>query len=90
MAAYGGWGADLTSDGDPESLVGLLVSGNYFDVLETKADVGRLLTMADDNANAERVVVVSHAFWERRFGSDRTIIGRRLTLNGNPWTVVRK
>ena len=88
MAAYGGFGADLTGDGDPESLNGLSVSGNYFDVLGAKADVGRLFTMSDDDANAERVVVLSHAFWERRFGADPAIVGRRLTLNGNQWTVV--
>ena len=88
MAAYGGFGADLTGDGEPESLTGLAVSGNYFNVLGTKADVGRLFTTSDDDANAERVVVLGHAFWERRFGADPTIIGRRLTLNGNQWTVV--
>jgi putative ABC transport system permease protein len=88
MAAYNGWGPDLTGDGEPEALRGIVVSGNYFDVLGAKADAGRLLTMADDDENAARVVVLSHAFWARRFGAERSVIGKTLTLSGNQWTVV--
>lgn len=88
MAAYQGWGPDLTGTGDPESLSGLIVSGNFFDLLGGKPTVGRVLAMADDDASAERVVVLSHAFWERRFGSDPSVVGRQLTLSGVNWTVV--
>ena len=88
MAAYQGWAPDLTGAGDPESLGGLLVSGNFFDVLGAKAAAGRLITMSDDDAGAERAVLLSYDFWQRRFGGDRSIIGRPLTLNGASWTVV--
>jgi putative ABC transport system permease protein len=89
MAAYYGWGPDITGSGDPESLRGMMVSGNYFSLLGTSAAaVGRLFSPADDDAGAAPVVVLSHAFWARRFGSDRSVIGNVITLSGNPWTVV--
>ena len=87
MAAYQGWFPDLTGTGDPETVGGLLVSGTFFDVLEAKPAVGRLITKADDDTSAQRVVVLTHAFWQRRFGGDRSIVGKQLTLNGVPWTV---
>lgn len=88
MAAYLGWGPDLAGVGDPESLSGVMVSGNYFDVLGTRPAIGRLFTMSDDDAGAGRVVVLSHAFWQRRFGGDASVIGRIVMLNGEDWTVV--
>ncbi|HVE35561.1 MAG TPA: ABC transporter permease [Gemmatimonadaceae bacterium] len=88
MAAYYGWGPDITGTGDPESLRGLMVSGNYFSLLGTSPAVGRLFSPSDDDAAAPPVVVLSHAFWTRRFGSDRAVIGKVVTLSGNPWTVV--
>ena len=88
MAAYQGWGPDLTGSGEPEALGGISVSGNYFSVLGISPALGRLLTMADDDAGAEPVVVLSDAVWRRRFGADPAILGKQLQLNGEPWTVV--
>src|SRR5687768_4683787 len=88
MAAYGGWAPDITSSGDPESLTGMQVSGNYFSMLGASPAAGRLFSMADDDASAPPVVVISHSLWARRFGSDPSVVGRTLTLSGNPWTVV--
>jgi predicted permease len=88
VSAYQGWGPDITSSGDPESLNGLMVSGNYFSMLGTTPELGRLFTMADDDATAPPVVLLSHALWARRFGSDSTVVGRQVTLSGNQWTVV--
>jgi len=87
MASYQGWFPDLTGSGDPETVNGLLVSGSFFDVLRTKPAIGRLITKADDDTSAQRVVVLTNAFWQRRFGSDPSIVGKQLTLNGFPWTV---
>jgi len=88
MAAFGGFAPDLTGAGDPESLTGMSVSGNFFSMLGTRPALGRLFLPADDDANAPQVVVLSDALWNRRFGSDRSIIGRQITLSGNPWTVI--
>ncbi len=88
MAAYQGWFPDLTSGGDPESLAGFLVSGDFFKTLGAAPALGRLLTTADDDPGVEPVVVLSHAFWERRFGGDSSVLRRVLTLDGLPYTVV--
>ena len=88
MAAYGGWGPVLTSDGEPEALSGAVVTGDFFGLLRANPAIGRLITPADDDANAERVVVLGNAFWRRRFGSNPTIIGHNVTLNGVDWRVV--
>jgi predicted permease len=88
MASYGGWGPDFTGSGDPESLTGMTVGGNFFSLLGAKATLGRLIVPADDDADAPPVVVLSNALWTRRFGSDSSIVGRQITLSGNPWTVV--
>lgn len=88
MASFVGWGPDITSSGDPESLTGLSVSGNFFSMLGATPAVGRLLTPADDDAAVAPVVVLSHSLWARRFGSDPSIVGRPVTLSGTQWTVV--
>lgn len=88
MAAYTRWAPDLTSDGDPETLNGLVVSGNFFELLGARLSIGRALTMQDDDPGVETTVVLSDALWRRRFGADSSVIGRAITLNGLPATVV--
>ena len=88
MAAYQGWGPDMTGSGEPEALGGILVSGNYLSLLGVSPALGRLLTMADDDAGAERVVVLSDAVWRRRFGADPGVLGKQIELNAEPWTVI--
>lgn len=88
MASYQSWGPNLTGIGDPENLNGSAVSWNFFSVLGIAPAVGRLFTPSDDDANAERVVVLSNALWRRRFGSDPQLIGKTIELNAEPWTVI--
>lgn len=75
---------------DPSAFArGRLVSGNYFSVLGVPAFQGRTLSEADDRApGASPYVVVSHDFWRRRLESDPHALGRKITLNGSPFTVV--
>jgi predicted permease len=72
-----------------ESTVGDIhvVSGNYFSVLGVGAAVGRPLSPADDRAGSEPVVVLSSAFWRQAFGGDPGVVGRRVFINGGPFTV---
>jgi predicted permease len=68
---------------------GLLVSGTYFPVLGLKPALGRLLTPDDDKAIGEsRVAVLSHPFWQTRFGSDPAVLGQPIVVNGQSLTVV--
>jgi macrolide transport system ATP-binding/permease protein len=70
------------SDSTPQVAWGRLVSGNYFDVLRVKPAAGRLFTPDDDRAGAVPTAVLSFGFWQRRFNSDRSIIGQSFELNG--------
>jgi predicted permease len=88
MASYLGWGPDFTGSGDPESLTGMQVGGNFFSLLGATPVLGRLLVPADDDETAPSVVVLSNTLWTRRFGSDSSVLGRSIMLNGTPWTVV--
>jgi putative ABC transport system permease protein len=88
MAAFGVWSASLTGDGPAERLSGTLVTGNFFEVLGARAAIGRALEPADDGAGREKVAVLTHGLWQRRFGGDPGIVGRRLLMGGEPYTVV--
>ena len=75
--------------GQPEMVTGQLVSGNYFQTLATHSTVGRLLGEDDDRTiGGSPVAVISYGCWERRFGRDPNIIGRKLIVNGIPLQVV--
>ncbi|HZM71461.1 MAG TPA: ABC transporter permease, partial [Candidatus Cryosericum sp.] len=88
IAAFATWSANLTGSGDPERLQGLRFSANAFQMLGVDAEVGRTLLPADDTPGQQRVVVLSHGLWRRRFGGDPGIVGTTLTLNGAGYTVV--
>ncbi len=77
--------------GDPQAsmaLLGRLVSGNYFSVLQVPMARGRGLTPADDRAGAPPVTVLSDRMWQRRFGRDSHIVGETLMMNGTAATIV--
>ncbi len=64
------------------------VSGDYFSVLGIETGVGRGLVADDDRPEAKPVAVLSHSWWQRRFGGDVSVIGRTIYLNYRPFTVV--
>jgi hypothetical protein len=86
------WPADFyasTGNSQPEMVEGQLVSGNYFETLQTYAALGRLLGPDDDRVvGGSPVAVISYGCWERRFGSDQGVIGRKMVVNGVPFEVV--
>ena len=82
-------GVNLTDGSTTNRVRGELVSGNYFDVLGVRSAAGRLLTREDDRTpGVHPVLVLSHAFWQRRFAGSPDIVGRTLSVNGHPFTVV--
>ncbi len=88
IAAMLDWGPTLTGQAEPESLVGAAVSHDMFAALGSEPTLGRSFRPEEDRAGAERVVVLSHGLWQRRFGSDPRIIGQALMLSGDSYTVV--
>jgi predicted permease len=80
---------NLSTRGEPEQVFGAVVSGNYFDVLGVKAAVGRVFIPEEDSVEGKYpVVVLSHQLWNRRFGGDRNLIGKEISLNRQNFTVV--
>ena len=73
----------------PERVWGGIVSGNYFDVLGVKALIGRTFLREEDRTpNTHPVAVISYGLWQRRFGSDPNVLGRKITLNEHDFTVI--
>ena len=76
-------------NGQSERISGNLVTGNYFDVLGVTPAIGRVFSAADDRTpGAHPLVVLSHAYWQRRFAGDPSVLNQTLTLNGHPMTIV--
>ena len=79
----------LTLGGDAQRIYGSLVTGNYFETLGVRPRHGRLLRPDDDIIGAGKpVVVLSSELWTSRFGGDSEAVGRSITLNGAPFTIV--
>jgi len=79
--------AALSGDGEPEELSGRKVTGNFWTVLGTRPLIGRVFT-EDEDVRGERVVVISHGLWQRRFGGSPAILGRKIALNDSPYEVI--
>jgi putative ABC transport system permease protein len=88
LAAYMSGNYNLTGGDEPERLTAAIVTTGFFQMLGTEASLGRVLLPEDDQPANENVVVLSDGFWRRRFGADREIIGRSITLNNRPHIVV--
>jgi predicted permease len=88
MAAYGGRTLIFGGKGQPEAVQGATVAPEFFSLLRANTLLGRTFT-ADENASgAAKVVVLSYKFWRDHFGSDRTVVGRDITINSQPYSVV--
>ncbi|MGH9445020.1 MAG: ADOP family duplicated permease [Terriglobia bacterium] len=89
LAAYGGdRSADLTSNGEPEPVEDINVSAEFFSVLGIQPFLGRTFDAQEEQPGGNSVVLLGHAIWQQRFGSDPKILGRSITLDGQEYTVV--
>ena len=88
VAAISGGSFNLTGGGDPERLNGSPVTHNFFSALGASAELGRVFLPEEDQPGKNKVVVLSHAFWQRRFGGDRSLVNKNITLNDESYTVV--
>jgi putative ABC transport system permease protein len=88
MALFGSAGVNWTGDGEPEELLGARVSASYFDVLGIEPVLGRRFLPEENVPGNERVLLLSHGLWQRRFGSSKDVVGRSLLLDGEPFEIV--
>jgi putative ABC transport system permease protein len=88
MAAYRNMSFALGSTGQPERVDGRIVSANYFALLGVAPRLGRSFAPEDGQAGAARLVLLSHSYWQQRFGGEANVVGQSLTLSGEPATIV--
>lgn len=87
FAFYGVGDNVLSGQSTPERLSSVPVSCNFFPVLGVAPELGRQFTAEECKFHGPKAVLLSHGFWQRRFASDRTIVGRPLTIDNEPVTV---
>ena len=88
FAGFFAYSANLSDEAAAERVQGIRATGNVFDVMGAQATIGRLLQPGDERPGAEHVVVLAQPFWMRRFGGDRSVVGRAIRLNSEEYTVV--
>jgi putative ABC transport system permease protein len=88
FAGFAAQSVNLTGTEQPDRLVGSFVTDNFFKTLRVDVALGRGFMPGEDQPEAQRVVIASHAVWRDRFGADPNLLGRSLILNGQPHTVI--
>ncbi|HYW69521.1 MAG TPA: ABC transporter permease [Pyrinomonadaceae bacterium] len=88
IAAFRDQRFNLAGGGEPEFLDGVQATASLLPLLGVEPKLGRSFLTEDDQPGASRVVILSHGLWQRRFASDPQIIGQKLTLNDEAYTVV--
>src|SRR5437773_1277899 len=81
MAAFRSRPADLSEQGDPERVGGVQAPANLFSLLGTQPTLGRVFSTDEEQPGKDKVVIISHGLWQRRFGADANIIGQFITIN---------
>ena len=88
MAASRGWNTNLADAEQPERIYGRMASPNFFRLFEVPAFLGRVFGEEDAKPGKAHVAVLSHGLWTRRYGADRSLIGRDIILDGEKYSVI--
>ncbi|HEV2614990.1 MAG TPA: ABC transporter permease [Candidatus Acidoferrales bacterium] len=88
LAIFEPWEPTMVGGAEPERFEGQNVSYGYFRALGTEPAIGRDFQPADDTYQGAPVAILSYGLWQRRFGADRSIVGRQITLDGTGYTVI--
>ena len=79
---------NLTGEGEPERIDGATVTSNLMSTLGVSAQLGRTFQAEDDSDQNQKLVMLSDALWQRRFGSDRNVVGRNITIDDSSYSVI--
>ena len=88
MGAAEYWSPNLTNVESPEHITGLKVTQNLLPMLGVHPLLGRTFAPEEDQAGAEHAVILSYQLWQRRFAGDTNVVGKAVTLNGEPYIIV--
>jgi predicted permease len=86
--AFGGVDLNVNADGQADVATGQAVSGNYYSALGVQPAAGRLLTDEDDKPGATPVAVISHRYWQKRFGGEHAVVGKQININNLAFTII--
>jgi predicted permease len=88
IGVYDGDSFDVTGAGEPEHVRGLDVTDGTLPLLGVVPAVGRLFTRSDDSPGAQATVLLSYGYWQKKFGGDRSVVGRSITVDGKPRQII--
>ena len=88
IGAYSGDALNVTGTGEPEHVRGLDVTDGVLPILGVSPALGRVFTRQDDSPGAPPTVVLSYGYWQRKFGGAASAIGRSITVDGKPRTII--
>lgn len=88
VCAFGATHLNLNGEGEPERISAASVSPTFFRLMKVEPRLGRLFQDEDEEPGKDRVVVISYALWQKRFGGQADAIGRTLNLDGESYTVI--
>ena len=87
LAAHIGTGFTFSGQGDPELVIGQMVTPEFFRVLGVRPSLGRTFTADEFTPGRENTILLSQRLWKRRFGASPSVVGTAVTVNGRPYTV---
>src|SRR5690349_3259512 len=82
------WDASLVDRGNPERVPGFQITSGFFEALSVRPALGRTFVRDDETFGRHHVVIISDALWKRRFDGDPAVIGRTVSVDGNPHQIV--
>jgi putative ABC transport system permease protein len=88
LATYNFQSLSFGTKGDMQPVLGCRVSANFFNVLGVRPAAGRLFSPSEEQPGLDQVAVVSHGFWQRRFGDDPQMLNKTISLNGRVYSIV--
>ena len=88
LAAYEYWNVNLDGRDEPERVQGILVSSGFLEILGVGPGLGRTFLAEEEEVGKQHRVILGHGLWTRQFGSDTSVLGESITLDGEAYTVV--
>ena len=88
VAAFEPVSRNLAGSDEPERIAAAKVSTEFFNVLGVEPLLGRTIAPSEQGPKGERVLVISHRLWQRRFGGDNAVLGQKVSLDDEPFTII--
>ncbi|HEV7797722.1 MAG TPA: ABC transporter permease, partial [Pyrinomonadaceae bacterium] len=88
VAAYTGWNPIMSGDSAAERMPAIQVGDGFFKIMKAEPILGRVFTPEEQEDGKDQVIVLGHGLWQRRFGGDPNVVGRSISLNSRPYTIV--